>query len=64
LSHDHPQRASADSRKAHAVESAGLTLIRINVADMPNEAALRAQLPLRTAKAEARHSTGTSAGRR
>lgn len=45
LSHDHPQRASADSRKAHAIESAGLTLIRINVADMPSEAALRAQLP-------------------
>lgn len=64
LSHDHPQRASADSRKAHAVESAGLTLIRINVADMPSEAALRAQLPVRTAKAEARQSTGASGRRR
>lgn len=50
LSHDHPQRASADSRKAHAVESAGLTFIRINVADMPNEAALRAQLPARATR--------------
>lgn len=63
LSHDHPQRASADSRKAHAVESAGLTLIRINVADMPNEAALRAQLPVRIAKDEARNSAGTLARR-
>lgn len=64
LSHDHPQRASADSRKAHAVESAGLTLIRINAADMPDEAALRARLPARTENTGAKQSTGTSVRRR
>lgn len=61
LSRDHPQRAFADSRKAHAVESAGLTLIRINVADMPNKNALRAQLSVQTVKNELRHPTETLA---
>lgn len=41
LSHDHPRRQSADERKAAALESAGVPLIRINVTAIPNEAELR-----------------------
>jgi very-short-patch-repair endonuclease len=41
LSHDHPRRQSADERKAAALESAGVPLIRINVTDIPDEAELK-----------------------
>lgn len=41
LSHDHPRRQSADERKATALESAGIPLIRINVTTIPDEAELR-----------------------
>jgi very-short-patch-repair endonuclease len=44
LSHDHPRRAAADARKTHAVESAGLLLLRINAAQIPAEGEIRAQL--------------------
>jgi very-short-patch-repair endonuclease len=42
LSHDHPRRADADLRKTQALQSAGLTVVRVNVADLPDEAMLRA----------------------
>lgn len=41
LSHDHPRRQSADERKATALESAGVPLIRINVTAIPDEAELK-----------------------
>jgi len=43
-SHDRPARADADARKAHALASAGLLLIRANSADLPTAESLRAQL--------------------
>jgi very-short-patch-repair endonuclease len=45
LSHDHPRRVDADSRKAQALQAAGLTIVRINAADLPDEAMLRAMIP-------------------
>lgn len=41
LSHDHPRRQGADERKAAALDSAGVQLIRVNVARMPDEAELK-----------------------
>jgi very-short-patch-repair endonuclease len=46
VSHDHPRRADADLRKAQALQSARLTLVRINVAEVPDEAVLRAMIPI------------------
>jgi len=46
LSHDHPRRAEADLRKAQALQAAGLPIVRINVADLPDEAVLRAMIPI------------------
>lgn len=46
LSHDHPRQADADLRKAQALQAAGLSLVRINVTDMPDEAVLRAMIPI------------------
>lgn len=37
LSPEQPRRADADLRKVQALQSAGLPLVRINVADMPDE---------------------------
>lgn len=48
MSHDHPRRADADLRKAQALQSAGINLVRVNVADMPDEVVLRAMIPLVT----------------
>jgi very-short-patch-repair endonuclease len=44
LSHDEPRRQAADQRKEHAVRSAGLKLLRINVASIPDGAQLHALL--------------------
>lgn len=41
LSHDHPRRQGADERKAAALDSAGVQLVRVNVARIPDEAELK-----------------------
>jgi very-short-patch-repair endonuclease len=41
LSHDRPHRQAADQRKTLAAESAGLVLVRINAAALPDEVELR-----------------------
>jgi hypothetical protein len=45
-SHDNPARQDADRRKAAICEAAGIALHRLNVNPLPNEADLRALLPL------------------
>jgi hypothetical protein len=45
-SHDHPSRMDADRRKAAICEAAGISLHRLNVNPLPNEAELRALLHL------------------
>jgi hypothetical protein len=46
VSHDQPRRQDADTRKAHALESARIPLHRINVKMLPDEAELRQRLAL------------------
>lgn len=46
ISHDHPRRLDADTRKAHALESARIPLHRINVKTLPDEAELAQLLAL------------------
>jgi hypothetical protein len=46
LSHDHPRRQAADLRKATALASAGVPLIRLNVAKIPNENELQEMLAM------------------
>jgi very-short-patch-repair endonuclease len=46
LSHDHPRKADADLRKTQALQAAGLTIVRVNVADLPDEAMLRAMIQI------------------
>jgi very-short-patch-repair endonuclease len=43
-SHDRPGRRQADARKSHALQSAGIRLIRWHVRALPDEAAIRAAL--------------------
>ena len=43
-SHERPSRREADARKAHALQSAGVKLIRWHVKALPDEAAIRAAL--------------------
>jgi very-short-patch-repair endonuclease len=40
-SHDHPRRQAADERKAAALDSAGVQLIRVNAARIPDEVELK-----------------------
>jgi very-short-patch-repair endonuclease len=40
-SHNRPSRRDTDARKAHALQSAGVTLIRWHVRDLPDESAIR-----------------------
>lgn len=51
LSHDRPKRQEADLRKAKALESAGVVLLRVNVASMPDEAQLRELVDFKRSKA-------------
>lgn len=39
--HQQPSRVKADTKKNKAISDAGLRLIRLNVADMPNDVAIR-----------------------
>jgi hypothetical protein len=43
-SHDRPSRRDSDARKAHAMQSAGVKLIRWHVKALPDEATIRAAL--------------------
>jgi very-short-patch-repair endonuclease len=43
-SHRYKHRQSADARKAHALKSAGIPLIRWSVREMPDPAAIKAEL--------------------
>jgi hypothetical protein len=43
-SHERPRRRDADARKTHALQSAGIRLVRWHVRALPDEAAIRAAL--------------------
>lgn len=43
-SHNGASRQDADARKAHALESAGVKLVRWHVKSMPDEVAIRTAL--------------------
>jgi hypothetical protein len=45
-SHDREDRRAADARKTHALESAGISLLRWNVRQMPSVQTIRANLAM------------------